>query len=73
MPSNQKHTLAFTYEPQRIVQECITSEAGGLKSEGKKKKITAVVDHSIVAISFHFTSLCPVGMEGGIFKDKGRV
>ena len=34
MPPNQKHTRAFTYEPPRIAQECITSETGG--REGKK-------------------------------------
>lgn len=34
MPPNQKHTRAFTYEPPRIAQECITSETGG--REGQK-------------------------------------
>ncbi len=33
MPPNQKHTQAFTYEPPRIAQECITSEARGRQSK----------------------------------------
>lgn len=34
MPPNQKHTRAFTYEPPRIAQECITSEATGQERKG---------------------------------------
>lgn len=56
MPPNQKHTQAFTYEPLRIAQECITSE----QEDGRARK-PAVVGHSAVAISFHFTCRCPVG------------
>lgn len=34
MPPNQKHTQAFTYEPPRIAQECITRQARGRESKG---------------------------------------
>lgn len=56
MPPNQKHTRAFTYEPPRIAEECITS-----KARGQESKKAGLVRHSTVAISFHFTCHGPVG------------
>lgn len=59
MPPNQKHTQAFTCEPLRTAQECITR-----KANGRESKEAALVGHSAVAIYFHFTCHCPVTRAG---------
>lgn len=65
VPPNQKHAGAFTYEPPRISQECITSGARG--QESKKVQL----QQATAALPFVSTSR--VGALSGGAEISGRV
>lgn len=58
MPPNQKHTRAFTYEPQRIAQECI-------KRQGERTGEQATPLLPFLSTSY-VTALFGGGISGGV-------